>query len=405
MSKTNKTAVETIKAEFEADFKPLENGASLVLFVDKKTGARFCECHITGSVLVQLGTTDAPLDPEDQPEYKANRDIRLNNPAFLKMKEDAKTGRTFSNIVCEYTKDFDPERPLKIVGGQHRFKAIEDALPSGTDEYHGVKVYFGLDTAQRMDVQLISNTNIAISGDLFDRMQETAQGPQLRDWCQKAGLLAQSQDFADQQLRGGPIAVKMARSFITNYYRGRSLDDQKFANTDTTPMLCQSGEHDPEWEQLKKDNPKLWSDDKLLKAGTEFALLVAAQRASFTKKNSKPDFPEKALNPAVYSAWAYVAGALHKNETRLKRHFSLRNAVGKDPLNAEALAKGKHKTDPDNYRGLGYRSDAKERGRFVELFWAQAESGDGIAAKAVDVAIKQYHAKRAQLEVIAAKGK
>jgi hypothetical protein len=30
----------------------------------------------------------------------------------------------------------------------------------GIDEYHGVKVYLGLDIKQRLDVQLISNTNI-----------------------------------------------------------------------------------------------------------------------------------------------------------------------------------------------------------------------------------------------------
>jgi hypothetical protein len=94
-----------------------------------------------------------------------------------------------------------------------------------------------------------------------------------------------------------------------------------------------------------------------------------------------------------------------KNPVRLKRHYELRTASGKDPLNAEALAKGRHKTDAENYRGLGYRSDAKERGRFVELFWAQAENGGGITPKAVDVAIKQYHAKRAHLEVLAAKEK
>jgi hypothetical protein len=86
-----------------------------------------------------LATIDAPLDPDDQPEYRANRDIRLNHPAFERMKEDARKGRTFSNIVAEYTKDFEEERPLKIVGGQHRFQAIQDALKNKVDEYHGVK--------------------------------------------------------------------------------------------------------------------------------------------------------------------------------------------------------------------------------------------------------------------------
>lgn len=397
--------IQAIKDEFSDLFNPLETGESLVLFTDRRTGARFCECHIKGSILVKLGTTDAPLDPEEQPDYKANRDIRLNSPAFSRMKDDAKSGRTFSNIVAEYTTDFDEGHPLKIVGGQHRFKAIEEAVAGGVDETHGIKVYFNLDTAQRMDVQLISNTNIAISSDLFDRMQETSQGPQLRDWCQAVGLLEKGQDFADQYVRGGPIAVRMARSFITNYFLGKQLDDKKFDSSDTTPVICPSGDHDADWEALKAAEPKLWEDEKLIEAGKEFAQLVAAQRGAFIGKKSKADYPDKALSPAVYSAWAYAAGALNKNLQRLKRHYALRNTTGKDPLAAEVLARGRHKTDSDTYRGLGYRSDAKERGRFVELFWLQAEKGDGISKGSVDVAIAKYHAKQALLEVEALEGK
>jgi hypothetical protein len=48
---------------------------------------------------------------------------------------------------------------------------------------------------------------------------------------------------------------------------------------------------------------------------------------------------------------------------------------------------------------LGYRTDAKERARLVELFYLQAEDGKGVTASAVDIAIKKYHAKIAQLEV------
>lgn len=401
-----KPEAQQIVEQFAGEFEPLESAGTLLLLVDKRTGATFCECHIKGSTLVTLGTIDAPLDPEDQPDYRANREIRLNHPAFLKMKEYARQGRTFSNIVSEYTKDFDPAHPLKIVGGQHRFQAIEDAVANSVDEYHGVKVYFNLDMNQRIDVQLISNTNIAISGDLFDRMQETFQGPQLRDWCQAVGLLAAGQDFADQYARGGPISVRIARSFITNYFNGRSVDAKKFAMTDTTPMLCVSGEHDPDWDALKKSTQGLWADKKLMEAAKEFALLVASQRTHFKgKQRTKPDYPEKAFSAAIYSAWAYVAGILHDNETRLKRHFSIKSASGNDPLNAAALAKGRHKTDSDTYRGLGYRTDAKERARFAELFFLQAENGEGITPKAIEVAIKQYHAKQANLEVIKAKEK
>lgn len=92
-----------------------------------------------------------------------------------------------------------------------------------------------------------------------------------------------------------------------------------------------------------------------------------------------------------------------KNQTRLTRHFALKDQAGRDPLNAAALAKGRHKTDSDNYRGLGYRTDPKERGRLVELFYLQAEDGSGITAAKIDLAIKQYHAKEAALEVQRAK--
>ena len=118
----------------------------------------------------------------------------------------------------------------------------------------------------------------------------------------------------------------------------------------------------------------------MVTAGKEFSRLMKAQRTAFAGKSPSPpvDYPEKALNAAVLSAWAYVAGTLHNNSVRLQRHFGLAETAGRDPLNAGALARGRHRTDPDNYRGLGYRTDLKERGRLVELFGLQAEEGKGI---------------------------
>ena len=393
---------------FAKECQPLEKASQLLELVDSRTGARYCECHLRGSKIIGLGTTDVPLDPEEQSEYRANREIVLNSSAFRTMKEDAKQRRSFSNIVAEYTKEFDEEHPLKIIGGQHRFEAIREALAAGIDECHGVKVYLGLNIQQRLDVQLISNTNIAISGDLFDRLQETFQGPQLREWCQRAGLLQADEDFADSYERGGPISVRMARTFITNYFLGMKIDTKVFDLTDTTPVVCPTGGPDANWEKLKGDNPKLWSDANLLDTAKEFAALVSAQRSAFSSadgRKPRPDYPEKAMNVAVMSAWSYVTGMLQGNSTRLKRHFELRRASGKDPLNAAALANGRHKTDATNYRGLGYRTDPRERGRFVELFFYQAEQGGGITPSAVDIAIKQYHVKQAQLEVLKAKAK
>ncbi|MGY3618403.1 hypothetical protein [Bradyrhizobium sp. USDA 10063] len=403
----NKDGVSNVSySEFLKLFEPEES--EILLMTDNRTGALFCECHVRGSKLVSLGTTDVPLDP-DEPDYRANREIVENAPAYERMIEDAKLKRSFSNIVAEYTKDFDQDHPMKIIGGQHRFQAIKMALDDGVDELHGVKVYFDLNMDARLDVQLISNTNIAISGDLFDRMHETVMGPELRNWCQSVGLLPEGHDFADRRMRGGVISVQQARTFIMNYFEGTKVDSKKFDKAETTPDLCVTGSRDDEWEALRKTNPSIWQQIGLKRAGESFAALIVAQREAFAKakKGSKPrpDFPEKALNPAIIASWAYIAGVLHGNETRLKRHYGLVHATSHDPLNATALANGRHKTDPANYRGLGYRTDAKERGRLTELFFLQAEKGDGITKKNIEVAIAKFHAKQAMLEVEKAEAK
>jgi len=367
--------------------------------VDAKNGARYCECHLAAKTIVRLGTIDVPLDPEEQGEYRANRDIVEDHVAYEKMQEDAMERRTFSNIVAEFSSDFDAEHPLKIIGGQHRFNAIKGALDRNVDQLHGLKVYFALDTDQRVDVQLISNTNIAASSDLIDRMQETQAGPELRDWCQDCGLLERGKDFADKRKLGKALTVRAARTFIINYFRGRSLATNSFDKANTTPVLAKTGIPDSEWSRLKSENPSMWQDAKLKKGGKEFAALVAAQRAAFRGTTSNPDFEEKALNFAVMSGWAFVSGLLHNNDVRLKRHYALCETKARDPLNAAILAKRAAQNRPENYRGLGNRMDPKERGRFVELFYLQADRGGGVTKASVELAIKKFHAKQAQLDV------
>ena len=396
-----KVALEEIEAaitKFSTLLKPFNVPQKVSLFTDYRTDAKYAEFHVQACKLVEYGTTDFPLDVEEQAEYRANREL-VNAPAFDKMQEDARMGRTFSNIVCEFTEELEPERPLKIIGGQHRFQAIQKALGDGVDVWHGVKVYFGLNTAQRLDVQLISNTSIAISPDLLDRMQETEHGPALRNWCQSVGLLMSGQDFADKRVRGGPISVQVAKTFILNYFAGMQIDDQKFDTSATLPLLCQSGQASAEWEELRKSNPKYYEDNGLTRAGKEFVRLVAAQRSAFSGKKVKPDRPEKAMNLAIMAAWAFVAGALHKNEPRLKRHYAIADRAGGDPLNVAVLVHATHKTDPENYRGLGYRTDAKERGRMAELFWLQAEDGQNYNKARVELAVSKHFAKEAMLDV------
>lgn len=391
---------------FVEEAEPLEGEAdSIPLLVDKCTGATYCECHVAANVIITLGTVDVPIDPEEQEEYRANREILWDHAAFKKMVADAHNGRSFSNIVSEYTREFNPKYPIKIIGGQHRYQAIKKALDAEINEYHGMKVYLGLTPEQRLDAQLISNTNLAVSPDLLDRMRETQRGPALRDWCQAVGFLQPQQDFTDKYERGGPISVQMARTFILNYYLGKGISPKNFERTETIPKVCPRGQEDAEWEELVATDDNIWTDSGLEKAAQEFFAVVRAQREWFKSKKARRDRPEKALNIAVLSAWAFVAGVLQQNTQRLKRHFDLRKTKGKDPLNANALDKGKHKTDDDSYRGLGFRTDPRERGRFVELFYLQAEKGTGVTSAVVRAAIANYHAKVANLEAIKAKEK
>lgn len=400
--------LETIVLDFCKRFDPLERSRLHVL-IDDLTGAAFTECHVKADVFISNGTTDVPLDPEESPEYKANRDIVTSHSAFERMQEDALAGRKFSNIVCE----FSPLKPkaLEVIGGQHRFQAIGEAVSGGMNVHHGLKVYFALNKEQRLDVQVISNTNIAVPTDLLDRMYATIEGADLRDWCQKCGLLEKGKDFADVGKRGNPMTVKEARTFIVNYYLGKAVPSDKFEETETTPEVVESGKRDPKiWVKTKADHPDLWKDPGLLEAGKQFAALITSQIEFFRdpkskKLKGKPDQIHKTKNIALLAAWAFVAGSLQGNPTRLQRHYELSKSKTKDPLKADLLVKARHHTDSESYRGLGFRSDAKERGRFAQLFWLHAEKGGGLTGGMIDSAIKGYEAKRANLAYLESKAK
>lgn len=391
-------------AEFVKEFSPIESDVMLV-FKDNCTNAVFIECHIQADKLLNNSTIDVPLDPDNQSDYRANRDVVDDHAAFIKMKSDAESKRAFSNLVAEYSTNYNKSCPLKIIGGQHRYLAIKEAFEKSINEYHGVKVYFSLDKTQRLDVQLISNTNIAVSSDLLDRMSETVKGPELRNWCQSIGLLEAKEDFSDKKERGGNITVRGARSFILSYCEGRKYKTEGYEKINPEPILAKTGDTDERWEVFRANNLQFLEDNDLIKAGKAFAELNRAQYDAIEKKARSLEFAEKALSYAVLTSWAYIAGLLYSNEERLKRHFSLKNQKNTDPLNTNALSKGKHKTDPENYRGLGARTDLKERGRLAELFFMQTARGDGITVALVDAAIKGYHAKLAVLEAEEARKK
>jgi hypothetical protein len=394
------SGLESTVQEFVAALDPVE-GDDLLLFRDDCTGAIFAECHIAADTLLKFSTDDVPLDPDASGEYRANRQLVDDHAAFKQMETDALKGRSFSNFVCEFVPN--EARPLKIIGGQHRYNAVKGAADAGVIVVHGLKVYFGLTKDQRLDVQVISNTNITVSKDLLDRMYETIAGSELRGWCQRANLLAKGEDFADKRKRGSPISVAAARNFIVNFYAGKQAAETSFGETNTTPITAKSGvQNPPDWAAVKKAHPDLWNDESMLAAAKEYAKLRQAQEDAFLDKAGKPqagtaDFRDKANNMAIVAAWAYTAGLLQNNPVRLQKHYDLKAATKQDPLKAAILAKARHGTDPDNYRGLGYRTDPQERGRMVELFWIQAERGGGISAKMVEVALEAYHAKHAVL--------
>jgi hypothetical protein len=143
--------------QFNDLFVPIESSLNeMLVFTDHRTGAHYCECHIKASKFIKGSTTDVPLDPDEQSEYRANREVLNDHVAFERMKLDAAQRRSFSNIVAEFNPQLNEAEPLGVIGGQHRTEAIKEALISGIDEYHEVKVYFGLDQDQRLDVQVVS---------------------------------------------------------------------------------------------------------------------------------------------------------------------------------------------------------------------------------------------------------
>lgn len=73
--------VDDIVREFAEACGPVE-ASRLLVMVDAKNGARYCECHLSAQTIVKLGTIDVPLDPEDQGEYRANRDIVEDHVAY-----------------------------------------------------------------------------------------------------------------------------------------------------------------------------------------------------------------------------------------------------------------------------------------------------------------------------------
>jgi hypothetical protein len=93
------SAIDEVYKQFEKQCKPLESGNGLLTLVDRRTNARYCECHIKASVLSSLATVDVPLDPDSQAQYRANREILTDDPGFRRMQDDAKKGSYPKSVI------------------------------------------------------------------------------------------------------------------------------------------------------------------------------------------------------------------------------------------------------------------------------------------------------------------
>jgi len=368
----------------------------ITIYQDGKSRGYYIKCGISAEVACPLLDINAKLDPTDKDSFRANRELLIEHNTYKRMVSDAKKGREFNDIIVEYTKDYSPEKPLKIWGGQHRVKAIQEAYQeAGISRHHGFKIFFNLSKQQRTEIALISNTNIAVSNDLFDRLQEeTLVGLRLRTCCYQLGLLKEGDDFPDLGSRSEKITVKLARTFVTNFYKGKeNADGLKNMDLDKNiyePYLCESGVNlDSEYERIINNyGDSIWQDIALLNAGKAFTALHKAQYNAVKRSRgiaNRKGFRNKAMTESVISAWAYVAGLLQNSLQRRQNHYKVpkTNRSIPDPLNAKEMSTFRHNSDDPTYRGLGTRSALKDRQRMAQLFLAKSLGQNNVIDKSL----------------------
>ena len=384
------------------------NNIPYILSMDGKSEAYYFLCHIPAKQALDLIDLEAVIDPDEQEEYRANREVLVGHRSYADMQRDAQNGREFVDIVVEYNTAYRDESPLKMLGGQHRARALEGALANEPDRYHVFRVYLALTKEQRADISIICNTNIAISNDLLDRMQETLLGAQLRDWCQAVGLLKQGTDFADRRSTEGVLTVRMARTITVNYWKAAQAQ-QDIWHVAHHPEICKAGDTGGDYGRLRLD-PDMWKDAEFTRAGRELAELHRTQQRcceSDAELRKTAEFGNKAITPAVLSAWVYVAGLLRGDTQHLDTHYSLSRRWGdtKDPLNVTGMTHTSHADDPPTYRGLGTRMGPKERGRLVQVFLLHAEGtyGEALSSQLLKAGVKEYHSKLTAAEAEEAK--
>jgi hypothetical protein len=377
--------IKHIVTEFLDQVETLERKMStpVMIFQDGKNLAYYIKCSIKAQDASGIVDLDAKLDIESTEGYRANRELLLNHKTYKTMKSGAEAGREFNDIIVEYNLKYNKVRPLKVWGGQHRIRAISDAVKF-SNRYHGFRIYFDLNKKQRTEVALISNTNINVSNDTFDRiLEETLFGDYLRKWCQEAGFLKKDEDFPSVGSKAERITVKLARSFMVNFYigkeKGAQLKSDEIDKNIYEPYLTETGVViDKAYSSLMETmGSKILGDHSLLDAGKYFLALHNAQYKAVKEAKTIPNkksYRNKAFVESILCGWAYIAGLLQAHKTRLEKHYKIPKTIGviPDPLNAVEMSKFKHDNDPPTYRGLGTRSSLKDRQRVAQVFLAKS---------------------------------
>lgn len=207
-------------------------------------------------------------------------------------------------------------------------------------------------------------------------------------------------NFADRRSADGIPTVRIARTLIVNFHRGRDASKDGFH----APIVCSSGPGiDEEYREILKTVD--WQNEALKTAGQQFAKLHRLQRDRVLNRSKDKylEFANKAIHPCMVASWAYAAGFFQHDKGALEAHYSLADSclAPDDPLNAKALLTAHLQgVDPEAYRGLGARINNAELGRMLEVFLLQATRATkrGVNSKLANTAIKSYEAKKAQNE-------
>ena len=77
----------------------------IIVFQDGKSLCYYIKCSILATEASRLIDLDAKLDPKSTESFRANREMLLKHNTYLRMKQDALSGREFNDIIVEYNLD------------------------------------------------------------------------------------------------------------------------------------------------------------------------------------------------------------------------------------------------------------------------------------------------------------